>query len=383
MSDSSQNHQKTRVGVIFGGRSSENEVSLATGRYILNLIDSIRFKSIPLYMDQSGKLWIIPPKLVIMNTVVDIEAQLETLGQRVRYEELVDQIDFAFIALLGKFGEDGAIQGLLTLLGIPFSGAPILTSAVCMHKGAHKEFLRSSGVTVTKDIHLFRHEYLAQGGGSSLFEQVQRELGLPAIVKPVAEGSSVGVSCVRTADELEAAVSEAFNWDHEILIEEFIEGQEFMCLVIGNETPTAMNPSEVEFSGDIFTYEAKYMPGQAIYHTPIRTSLENIQRIKETAERIYRLLGIRGYGRVDGFLKDDTIYISEPHTGTIMVPSSYVFQQASIQKLDETDALKGFKGKHGGSTLNPRTLISSFIDLGFQYPASLDLSSNFSNVANS
>ena len=355
--------EKLRVGVLFGGTSSEKEISLATGRYVLNLIDASKFTSVPIYMDYQGRLWKLPPKLVLSNTTIDVENRLEENAERVIYENLGSMIDFAFNALLGKVGEDGTIQGLLELLQIPYSGSGIQASAVAMHKRANKDLLAANDVLVAKDIRVQRSEYGSSLSLETLSEQIEKELSYPVIVKPVAEGSSVGVSAVHSISELDAALQDAFHWDREVLIEEFIKGQEFMCVVFGNDEPNAMLPSEVEFVGDIFTYESKYMPGKAEYHTPIRTSQEKIEEIQRLAERVYSLMGIKGYGRVDGFLKDDNeIYISEPHTGTIMVPSSYVFQQASLQDVP-TKTKTGVKGK-GGSRFNPKLFISSIIEMG-------------------
>lgn len=364
MSESAKT-EKIRVGVLFGGTSSEKEVSLATGRYVLNLIDPSRFTPVAVYMDYHGRLWKLPPKLVLSNTTKDVESRLEASAERIRYEDLRELVDFAFIALLGKVGEDGTIQGLLELLKIPYSGSGIQASAVAMHKRVNKDLLQANGVLVAKDIRLLRSQYAEQDSLEALSARIDTELGFPVIVKPVAEGSSVGVAAVHSADELDAALKEAFRWDTEVLIEEFIKGQEFMCVVFGNDEPTAMQPSEVEFVGDIFTYESKYMPGKAEYHTPIRTSAEKIKEIQDLAIKVYSLMGIKGYGRVDGFLKDkEEIYISEPHTGTIMVPSSYVFQQASLQDTP-TKGKGGVKGK-GGARFNPRMFISAIIDLGLE-----------------
>jgi D-alanine-D-alanine ligase len=339
--------KKLRIGVLFGGKSAEKEVSLA----------------IPLYMSYSGLLWKLPPKLVLMNTSKDVETKLESGAENIRFEDLPNVIDFAFVALLGKYGEDGAIQGVLEMVRVPYSGSGILASAVGMHKGVHKRFLRVNGITVAEDISLYKADYGTTHTLSSIKKQINARFGFPVIVKPVAEGSSIGVSCVNNENDLAAALEEAFKWDSEVLIEEFVKGQEFMCVVIGGEEPVAMLPSEVEFAGDIFTYENKYMPGQAVYHTPIRAPQEKIKEIQDIAVKVYKLLNIQGYGRVDGFLKDNkTVYISEPHTGTIMVPSSYVFQQASLQDM----ILKGKGGIKGkaGAKFNPRTFISTIIDLG-------------------
>ena len=355
--------KKLKVGVFFGGKSAEKEVSLATGRNVLNLLDSSKYEAIPLYMSYSGLIWRLPPKLVLMNTTKDVEEKLESGAQHIRFEDLRSIIDFAFIALLGKYGEDGAIQGILELIKLPYSGSGILSSAVCMHKGVHKRFLKANGVTVAEDISLYRADYGKTRSIESIIDEINNRFGFPVIVKPVAEGSSIGVSAVRSPEKLAAAIEEAFKWDDELLVEEFIKGQEFMCVVVGGEDPVAMLPSEAEFAGDIFTYENKYMPGQAVYHTPIRAPQEKIKEIQDIAVKVYRMLNIQGYGRVDGFLKNkETVYISEPHTGTIMVPSSYVFQQASLQDIP-IKAKAGIKGK-GGAKFNPRTFISTIIDLG-------------------
>ncbi len=356
------------MGVFFGGKSAEKEVSLATGRYVLNLLDSSKYEAVPVYMSYSGRIWRLPPKLVLQNTTKDVEEKLEASAQLLRFEELSSIIDFAFIALLGKYGEDGAIQGVLEMVKVPYSGSGILSSAVCMHKGVHKRFLRENGIIVAEDIPLFGADYGHTRKIESIIEEINSRFGFPVIVKPVAEGSSIGVSCVREPGKLAAALEEAFKWDDELLIEEFVVGQEFMCVVVGGAEPTAMQPSEVEFSGDIFTYENKYMPGQAVYHTPIRAPQEKIKEIQDIAVKVYKLLDIQGYGRVDGFLKDkNTVYISEPHTGTIMVPSSYVFQQASLQDIP-LKTKGGVKGK-GGVKFNPRTFISTIIDLGMEVHA--------------
>jgi len=122
------------------------------------------------------------------------------------------------------------------------------------------------------------------------------------VVKPVCEGSSVGVTVPKKGGELAKSIEDAFFWDPEVLVEEFIKGKEFMCVVWGNENPAAMLPTEVEFEGDIHTYESKYMPGRARYYTPIRASNQMVKKVQETAVGIYKLIGIKGYGRVDGYV---------------------------------------------------------------------------------
>lgn len=342
-----------KVGVIFGGISSEREVSLATGRYVCSLLDSAKFEGIPLFMDGNGEIWQVSDKLVILNTTADVEVQLRHGAERIRFEDLKERIDLMFIALLGKYGEDGCIQGVLELLGIPYTGSGVLASAVGMNKRVHKKLFCNEGILVARDLIVRKADW--KDKKSRIKKQISEIIGFPCVVKPTREGSSIGVSAAKNKKDLERSVREAFRWDTEILVEEYIKGQEFMCVVLGNEDPEAMLPSEVEFVGDIHTYESKYMPGTAKYHTPIRTSKENIRRIQELAIRIYQLTCCKGYGRVDGFLINDEVCVSEPHTGTIMVPSSYVFQQAARHKV----SLKG-----GGKVpLSPRALVTRIIEL--------------------
>jgi len=347
---------KLKAGVIFGGMSAEKEVSLATGRYVYSLLDPAKFEGIPFFMDGKGEIWQIPDKLVILNTTADIEAQLRRGAERIRFEDLKERIDLMFIALLGKYGEDGCIQGILELLGIPYTGSGVLASAVGMNKRVHKELFRSEGILVTRDLVVRRADW--ENNRSRIKDQTSKIIGFPCVVKPTREGSSIGVSTAKNKKGLERSIKEAFRWDKEILVEEYLKGQEFMCVVLGNEDPKAMLPSEVEFTGDIHTYESKYMPGKAKYHTPIRGSKENIKHIQELVVRVYQLTHCKGYGRVDGFLVGDKVYVSEPHTGTIMVPSSYVFQQAARHKAP----LKG-----GGKVpLSPRALVTKIIALALE-----------------
>lgn len=354
--------EKLKVGVIFGGLSSEKEVSLATGRYVYSLVDNNRFVGIPLYLAQNSKIYKLPDKLVIQNKTEDIEKRLNE-AEEVRYEDLKQLVDVIFISLLGKYGEDGVIQGLLELLKIPYTGSGILTSSISMQKTVTKKILKSIGINVPNDIILNIDEYKDI---ENIHSQITASLNYPVIVKPSREGSSVGVSFVKDKESLKISLDEAFKWDNEIIIEEYIKGIEYMCVVLGNENPVSMIPTEVTFESEIFTYEGKYMPGKACYHTPPRNvSSDVIENLRQIALDAYKYLGIKGYGRVDGFIVGDKIYVNELHTGTIMIPSSYVFQQASRADFSISKFGKGkanIKGKNQ-TGLSPRTLVTTIIDL--------------------
>lgn len=407
------NDQRKRIGVILGGLSAECEVSLATGRYIYSLLDTQKFIGTPLYLDKKGNLWQVPDKLVIQNTTANIEQRLEKDAHRVNFEELPIKVDCVFNALLGKYGEDGCFQGILELLKVPYTGSGILASALGMDKKVHKKMLANAGFKVAKDLLISGHYVIARersdrgdlyeitssAPATTFKDQIKKEIGFPCVIKPIREGSSMGVSVVKEEKGLDTAFEYAFKYDREVLVEEYLKGLEFTCVVWGNADPKAMQPTEVVFEGDFFTYEGKYMPGKTQTITPARLSEEIIAEIQRQAVEIYKLIGCLGYGRVDGFviskvnglgspsdqpptpgvgadnhglvrsltscfensrLDEVSIYIAEPHTGTIMVPSSFVFQQASKFRIELKDT---FRGKKVSSTLTPRMLVTKIIEL--------------------
>lgn len=383
--------EKRKIGVLFGGLSSECEVSLATGRYIYSLLDPAQFSAVPFYLDRQGRLWQVPDKLVIQNTTADIDSRLGTEASPVKFEELPSKIDCVFNALLGKYGEDGCIQGVLELVGIPYTGSGILASALGMDKKIHKKMLAGSGFKVAKDL-------LIKGSdvGADVVNRISKEIGFPCVMKPTREGSSMGVSVVKGEESLATAFEYAFGYDKEVLVEEYLRGLEFTCVVWGNNEPKAMLPTEIVFEGDFFTYEGKYMPGKTQTITPARLGDEVIKEIQRISVEIYKLIGCVGYGRVDGFVvprsqqrsedpgsrsdssADETlsivgisdlrlsevdIYVTEPHTGTIMVPSSFVFQQASKFRIELDDK---FTGKKTSSPLTPRMLVTKIVEMAFE-----------------
>lgn len=347
--------KKLKIGVLFGGKSSEKEISLATGRYIYQLLDQKKYEGVAVYMDQHGSIWQIPDKLIIQNTTSDVESRLKKDGKKLHFEDLKKLSDVIFIALLGKYGEDGAIQGILELLGIPYTGSGILASALGMDKKVVRELLNYLGFKTPKGFVIGENDLL----NSNLYKKIQEEIQFPCVVKPTREGSSVGVVVSHKKEELSDAIKQALYFDREILIEEYISGKEFMCVVFGNENPEAMLPTEVVFQGEIHTYDSKYMPGGAQYFTPIRINNDLIEKIQKQAVEIYNLIGAKGYGRVDGFVRNDEIYIGEVHTGTIMVPSSYVFHEVSRTKIQ-------LKGKGAAIPMTPKMFVARIIEMAIE-----------------
>ena len=348
--------KKLRVGVIFGGKSAEREVSLATGRYVYQLLDPLLFEGFPLFMDPEGKIWLLPDKLVLLNKTTDVIHRLSE-AKRIRIEELKEMVDFVFIALLGKWGEDGCIQGVLELLKIPYTGSGVLSSALGMDKKVQKRVFRFEGLEVAREVVIKKEDLKEREKVISL---VEGKLDYPVVVKPTREGSSIGVSVVKKREDLISAIQKALKFDREVLVEEYIKGLEFTCVVLGNKKPTALLPTEICLQHDFFTYEDKYMPGRTQIITPARLPKKKLSLVQKTAEKVYQLLNCKGYGRVDGWVRGEKIIIGEPHTGTIMVPSSFVFQQAAQYKVET----RWQGAKKAKIPLSPKALITKIIRMG-------------------
>jgi D-alanine-D-alanine ligase len=322
--------KKVRVGIILGGMSSEREVSLNSGRNVYDNLDPEYYVGVPLFMDGDGGLWEIPWQLVSQNTTVDITERLASEARRMPYEALKESIDFAFISLHGKYGDDGCIQGLLELLGIPYTGPGVLASALGMDKHIQQKILAAAGIDVPKSMVVSEDEWLRAP------DEMRKKLGdsfpLPFFVKPVREGSSVGVGKIENMADLEGVMKEAFRWDRAVLIEEFLEGIEFSCIVLERDGETApLDLTEIYPQSSFYTYDDKYMPGRCRKFTPPKNiPRETVETIKGEARRAFDVLGFRSYGRIDGFyLNDGRIFITDPNSSSGMAPSSFFFEQAA------------------------------------------------------
>ncbi len=321
---------KLRIGIIFGGMSSEKEVSLNSGRNIYDNLDREHFEPIPVFMDGEGRLWLIPWQLISQNTTVDITERLALEAEPVAYEALKNRIDFAFIALHGKYGDDGCIQGLLELLNLPYTGSGVLGSAVGMDKHIQQQLLKSAEIGVPDSI-LVRQS-LWKSDPDAVERMIDEHFGYPCVTKPTREGSSIGVTIVRSPEDLTAALDAAFCWDQAALIEDFLEGTEFSAIILEEEDgPVALNLTEIYPQSEFYTYDDKYMPGRCRKFTPPKNlSEEIVAAIKTEAVRAFKAIGFRGYGRIDGFiLTDGRILITDPNSSSGMAPSSFFFEQAA------------------------------------------------------
>ena len=286
-----------RIGILFGGKSGEHEVSLRSARSVVDAIDNSKHEVIPIGIDKEG-LWCRSDELL---TLYPGKPFLEACG------ELLKNLDVVFPVLHGPFGEDGTIQGMLEVAGIPYVGASVLGSAIGLDKDVTKRLLRDAKIPVA-DFETYKKK--------PNFDEVVQRLGLPLFIKPVTMGSSVGLSKVHSRIEFDVAVDLAFAYDFKIIIEETIFGREIECSVLGLDTPIASKPAEVIPKGGVYSYENKYLdPEGAKFVIPANLSPKKVKEIQEMAITVFELLCCEGMGRVDFLMdKDENIYLNELNT---------------------------------------------------------------------
>ncbi|AOA59417.1 D-alanine--D-alanine ligase [Acinetobacter larvae] len=312
---------KLNIGIIFGGKSSEHEVSLQSAKNIIQAIDRDRFDLSLISIDKQG-IWYLSdpahylehendPKLIQLST----DKKVLTLhpGRR-DFLSLDGQalpiIDVIFPIVHGRNGEDGSLQGLLELLNIPYVGSSVLGSSLCMDKDITKRLLQHAGIAVAP--------YLlasAQDDVDTLFAQAQQQLGLPVFIKPANEGSSVGVGKANTAEEFSQALKEALTYDEKVLIETAIIGREIECAVLGNITAEASVCGEVITQDQFYSYDAKYINNHSKTCIPAEISATAQAEIQDIARRAFKALACFGLARVDVFLTEDQkVLVNEINT---------------------------------------------------------------------
>lgn len=321
---------KLRIGIIFGGASSEKEVSLEGGRNVYYKISAEKYEKIPIFIDSKLKLWRINDFLIVQNTTSDLEMLLAEQAEKIPYEKLPALIDFAFIVGHGKYLEDGCLQGFLEILGIPYNGPGVLSSALGMDKYTLRQILTAHGIKVPRYIAIYDREWVKDK--NKIIEKIKKEIGFPCLVKPSREGCSTGITVVREEKKLPDALEMAFQWDNVILVEEYIEGAiEITCSVLGNEKLEALPLTETPWQQNLeyLTLLDKFLPGGAEMITPARLDEVTTQKAKKTAIKVCQILNLRGYPRIDMFVKNNEVIVLEPNTLPGMTPSTMVFHQAA------------------------------------------------------
>ncbi len=423
--------EKLRVGVVFGGTSREREVSFAGGRTVYDNLDKNLFEPIPLFVDSFGNFILLnwefvykgsirdfyPPADMIPESRHDFQIYAESLGQldgqdqlklinkigaKVEPGALASLVDIAFLCLHGNDGEDGRIQGLLEYLRIPYTGSGILSSAIGMNKAIQKSLMGNAGFNLPKFISFQRKDFF-DGNISNIYSEVLTKIGFPCVVKSANQGSSLGISFIKEADESkfrEAVEKSLFirivkmeQWDamsfdqridyllelcdirdgigipvqigsrviihpeellsvlnhlfgerekeviiqsldaeDTVLVEGFIAGKEFSCIVVQDENgkPLALPPTEIRKGMELFDYRSKYLPGLSRKITPINLPDDEINHIRQQCESLFMALHFSVYARIDGFITaKGEVLLNDPNTTSGMMPSSFFFHQAA------------------------------------------------------
>ena len=436
---------KIRVGIVFGGFSREREISFAGGRTVYDNLNKSLFDAVPLFIDSFGNIiqldWqyiykgsirdFYPPISAIPSGSNEFQIYAEslgelsshqqeklttTLGKKIKFDELKNSIDFAFLCLHGPYGEDGRIQGILEYHGIPYSGSGILSSSIGINKTIQKQLMIAAGFKSPAFFSLLKNNY-SKDVLPTLFEKIKSEIGFPCVIKPANQGSSIGITIlskpeiseflkaiesaffirtilkeewqtltanskiefIRTLTDIREGVGipvqlfvnnkteiihhpevllakidyafkvgadeiylESLDGESEILIEGFIEGKEFSCIVIRNDdfTPIALPPTEIKKGKELFDYRSKYLPGLSRKITPIDLEKEAIQNIRNECERLFSQLHFNVYARIDGFYTNDgKVFLNDPNTTSGMMPSSFFFHQAAEIGLNPSQFL--------------------------------------------
>jgi D-alanine-D-alanine ligase len=338
--------QKIKVGLLFGGRSAEHEISLISAASIFKNLDRKKYTIISIYINKHGKWRIVESPLLD-------QAELEK-GQFYPFlpwaEKTLPSVvdaDIYFPVLHGPYGEDGAIQGLFEMADIPYVGAAVLASAASMDKAVAKSLFLQKKLPVPK--HLVILEKIWEQSPGQILKQIQKEFPLPFFVKPANLGSSVGITKVKDNLQITSALETAFQYDWKILVEEGIQGREIECSVIGNSDPRASLPGEIIPHREFYDYKDKYIEGKTSFGIPAHLPPEMVTQVQELAVRAYLAVDCAGMARVDFFLQERTekLFLSEINT----IPG---FTEISMYpKLWEV------------SGLSYPELLNELIDLGF------------------
>jgi D-alanine-D-alanine ligase len=307
-----------------GGSSSERPVSLSTGKMIVKALDSERYAVVGIDTQEILALSGAARPAI----AADAAPGSQELTQEASTPATFGRPDIVFIALHGKGGEDGTIQGVLEFLGIPYTGSGILASALAMDKSAAKRLFSAYGVPVASSITLRRSESLDL---PALVEKIESALGgFPVFVKPNAEGSSFGGSLVETEDKLEAAVKNALTYDPLVIVEQYLRGTEITVGVLGNagEALQALPAVEIVPKSAYYDFESKYADGGSDHIIPARLTESMSARVAETAKICHEALGCRGMSRTDMIVCDDRLFVLEVNTIPGMTPTSLLPQAA-------------------------------------------------------
>ena len=317
--------ERLRVGILFGGRSGEHDVSLQSAASVIKALDPAKYDILPIGITRegnwrigSGAAQLLPQVLEIGDRVTPSvdpsDPRLLPLARPASANSPRPQVDVVFPVLHGTFGEDGTVQGLLELTDIPYVGAGVLASAAGMDKDVMKRLFRDAGLPILPWELVLRAEWESQP--DAIRQRIERKLRYPLFVKPVNMGSSVGISKVHHRRELATALNLAAQYDRKILVEKGVDAREIECSVLGNDDPRASVPGEVVPVNEFYDYEAKYIKEGSELIIPARLTSRQTKQVRDVSIRAFRAIDGAGMGRVDFLLdrKTGRLYLNEINT---------------------------------------------------------------------
>ena len=313
--------------IIFGGVSSEHDISLLSAVSVINNVPAAKYNVITLGVTKEGEMYLysgdpallpgdgwLKDKKLLKKAVISTDRADRGIivFSGGGFEKI--KIDVCFPVLHGKNGEDGTMQGLLTIAGIPFVGCSTMSSAVCMDKIITNGVCDRNNIPHASWLYITRHDF--EKNGSAFTKECAEKLGLPVFVKPANAGSSVGVRKAKTEEEIYSALEYAFTFDSRVVVEEGIDGFEVECAVLGNDEPFAGEVGEIEPSNEFYDFDAKYIDNKSGLHIPARISEEKRNEVKALAVKMYKACGCSGLARVDFFVKKSGlgVYLNELNT---------------------------------------------------------------------
>lgn len=350
---------KLKVGVIFGGKSGEHEVSLVSATSVIKALAPEKFDIVPIGITLDGKWYTGDDCLESFKKTEYSDLQAiypsmdpEKTGFLTDEGELV-AVDIVFPVLHGPFGEDGTIQGMFEMMNMPYVGCNVVASSTAMDKLQCKALWEAAGLPVVPYVGLNRRAWETEK--EKIMEEVDEQIGFPCFVKPANMGSSVGISKVKTSDKLEEAIDLAAQFDRRILVEKAVNARELECAVLGNDDVIASPPGEVIVGGEFYDFHDKYVNGVSMTQVPADIPEDLAKKIQDICVRAYKLLDCGGLSRVDAFLDRDSgdIFLNEINTMPgftsismypKMIEAHGISYEALVQKLLEL-GLERFKDK--------------------------------------
>ena len=316
---------KLKLGVIFGGMSTEHDVSITSGTSVIKNLDKDKYEIYPIYIDKDGK-WYEYSKNIDEIDNLQVGEEIEEKILIANPIEYLQECDVIFPVLHGLYGEDGTIQGMLELLKIPYIGCKVLGSSICMDKAYAKIIFDKAGINQAKYMYVKKEKenfvYIdkqfdeKQCDLEEIAEITEKELDYPVFVKPSNSGSSVGIKKAHNKEELIEAIKYAGNFDSKILIEQNIEGREVECAVLGNDDVKASCVGEILPAEDFYTFDAKYKNAESRVVIPAEIPENISEEIRKTAIKAFKSTDCKGLSRVDFFIENNTnkVIINEINT---------------------------------------------------------------------